>query len=126
MRELWKDVEKIDEEEHRRFAYAGLQVSEVHDLVTGEMDPFYRVVRLAEGPTLLILLCDEARAFQIATDLASRRDWTKVKDWDGITLYPEQIGVISLYPGQAVPPSEPYLGDFDDVAFPPSDWAQDR
>lgn len=123
MRELWKDVEKIDEEEHRRFSYAGLELAEVHDLVTGEMDPFYRAVALASGPTLLVLLCDEARAFKIATDLASRRDWTKVDDWGGIVLYPEQLDVIALYPGEAVPPLEPYLGEFDgDDAFPPTDW----
>lgn len=122
MRELWKAVERSEEQEHRRFAYAGLQVSEVHDLVTGELDPFYRVVQLAEGNTLLVLLCDEARAFQIATDLASRRDWTKVTRWDGVTLYPEQMDVVALYPGEAVPPLEPYLGEFDDMEFSPNDW----
>lgn len=119
MRELWTEVEKSDEAEHGHVSYAGLHVCEVRDLISGEMDPFYRVVRLAEGDTLLILLCDEERAFRIATDLASRRDWTKVRDWDGTTLFPEQVDVIALYPGEAVPPLQRYQGEFDDMEFSP-------
>lgn len=122
MRELWKPVAPFGEDEDRGFAFGGLELWEVADMVTGEVDPLYRTLALSGGPTLLILLCDEDRAFHIATDFASRRDWSKVEDWDGIDLFREQIEVIALYPGEAVPPSQPYLGEFDDMEFPPNDW----
>ncbi|MBO9589515.1 hypothetical protein [Devosia sp.] len=123
MRELWKPVAPFGEDEDRGFAFGGLELWEVADMETGEVDALYRTLSLSGGPTLLILLCDEDRAFHIASDFASRRDWTKIDDWDGIDLYPEQIDVIALYPGEAVPPGVPYLGEFDgEEALPPTDW----
>lgn len=118
MRELWKPVAPFGADEDRGFAFGGLELWEVADMVTGEVDPLYWVLSLSGGPTLLILLCDEDRAFHIASDFASRRDWTKIDDWDGIDLYPEQIDVIALYPGEAVPPSAPDVDYYDDYEAP--------
>ncbi len=117
IKSLWKAPvpDFTDSHQDRVLCFMGLHLCEVSDLLTGELDPNYRVVALENsGETLLVLLCDEDRAFEIATDMAYKTDWTKVADWDGLSLLPAQIEMIARYPGEAVPPLMP------ETEFP--DW----
>ncbi|QDZ10498.1 hypothetical protein [Devosia ginsengisoli] len=100
-------------------AYGGLQLCAVQDLFTGEPAPDYWVVALANsGETLLVLLCGEARAIEIATHFAALKDWMRVADWDGRDLMPEQIEMVARYPGEVTPP---LTGGYDDY----EEWESD-
>ena len=108
----------VEDDEPVRRAYGGLQLCAVRDLFTGEVASDYWVVALANsGETLLVLLCGEARAIEIATHFAALKDWQHVADWDGRDLMPEQIEIITRYPGEAVPP----IGYADDI----DEWDDD-